>query len=46
LTQSSLKEALMQMLSSNYSREDIMKKTKGLFQTDAALQLALVAEGL
>ena len=46
LTKSSLKEAVTRMLSSNFSREDIMKKTQGLFQTDAALQLALVAEGL
>jgi UDP-N-acetylglucosamine--N-acetylmuramyl-(pentapeptide) pyrophosphoryl-undecaprenol N-acetylglucosamine transferase len=46
LTKSSLKEAVTRMIFSNFSREDIMKKTKGLFQTDAALQLALVAEGL
>jgi UDP-N-acetylglucosamine--N-acetylmuramyl-(pentapeptide) pyrophosphoryl-undecaprenol N-acetylglucosamine transferase len=46
LTKSSLKEAVTGMLYSNFSREDIMKKTKGLFQTDAALQLALVTEGL
>ena len=46
LTKSSLKDAVTNLFSSNFSREDIMKKTKGLFQTDAALQLALVAEGL
>jgi UDP-N-acetylglucosamine--N-acetylmuramyl-(pentapeptide) pyrophosphoryl-undecaprenol N-acetylglucosamine transferase len=46
LTKSSLKEAVTRVLFSNFSREDILKKTKGLFQTDAALQLALVAEGL
>ncbi len=46
LTKSSLKEAVTRMLSSNFSREDILKKTQGLFQTDAALQLALVTEGL
>jgi UDP-N-acetylglucosamine--N-acetylmuramyl-(pentapeptide) pyrophosphoryl-undecaprenol N-acetylglucosamine transferase len=46
LTQSSLKEAVTRMLFLNFSREDILKKTQGLFQTDAALQLALVAEGL
>ena len=46
LTKSSLKEAVTRMLSSNFSREDLLKKTQGLFQTDAALQLALVAEGL
>jgi len=46
LTKSSLKDAVTRMLSSNFSREDILKKTQGLFQTDAALQLALVAEGL
>jgi UDP-N-acetylglucosamine--N-acetylmuramyl-(pentapeptide) pyrophosphoryl-undecaprenol N-acetylglucosamine transferase len=46
LTKFSLKEAVTRMLSLNLSREDILKKTQGLFQTDAALQLALVAEGL
>jgi len=46
LTKNSLKEALTRMLLSNFSKEDVLKKTKGLFQTDAALQLALVAEGL
>jgi UDP-N-acetylglucosamine--N-acetylmuramyl-(pentapeptide) pyrophosphoryl-undecaprenol N-acetylglucosamine transferase len=46
LTKTSLKEAVTRMLSPSYSREDIMTKTKGLFQTDAALQLALVTEGL
>ncbi|MDE1921165.1 MAG: undecaprenyldiphospho-muramoylpentapeptide beta-N-acetylglucosaminyltransferase [Candidatus Omnitrophica bacterium] len=46
LTKSSLKEAVTRMLFSNYSRQDILKKTQGLFQTDAALQLALVTEGL
>jgi UDP-N-acetylglucosamine--N-acetylmuramyl-(pentapeptide) pyrophosphoryl-undecaprenol N-acetylglucosamine transferase len=46
LTKSSLKEAVTHMLSLNLSREDILHKTQGLFQTDAALQLALVAEGL
>ena len=46
LTKTSLREAVTSMLLSNYSREDVLKKTKGLFQTDAALQLALVAEGL
>ena len=46
LTKNSLKEAVMRMVSSNFSREEILKKTKGLFQTDAALQLALVTEGL
>ena len=46
LTKSSLKEAVTRMCTSNFSREDILKKTKGLFQTDAALQLALVTEGL
>ncbi len=46
LTKASLKEAVTRMLSSNFSREEILKKTQGLFQTDAALQLALVAEGL
>ncbi len=46
LTKSSLKEAVTRMVFSNFSRDDILKKTKGLFQTDAALQLALVTEGL
>ena len=46
LTKSSLKEAVIRMLSSNFSREDILTKTRGLFETDAALQLALVVEGL
>jgi len=46
LSKSSLKEAVTRMLSLNLSREDILKKTQGLFQRDAALQLALVAEGL
>jgi len=46
LTRDSLREAVNQMLSSSFSREDILKKTQRLFQTDAALQLALVAEGL
>jgi UDP-N-acetylglucosamine--N-acetylmuramyl-(pentapeptide) pyrophosphoryl-undecaprenol N-acetylglucosamine transferase len=46
LTKSSLREAVISMLSLNFSREDILRKTKGLFQTDAALQLALVTEGL
>lgn len=46
LTKSSLHEAVTRILSSNFSREEILKKTKGLFQTDAALQVALVAEGL
>jgi len=46
LTIDSLKEAVKRILSSNLSREDILKKTNGLFQKDAALQLALVAEGL
>ena len=46
LTKSSLKEAVTRILSSDFSREEILKKTRGLFQTDAALQLALVAEGL
>ncbi len=46
LTKSSLKGAVIRMLSLNFSREDILRKTQGLFQTDAALQLALVAEGL
>jgi UDP-N-acetylglucosamine--N-acetylmuramyl-(pentapeptide) pyrophosphoryl-undecaprenol N-acetylglucosamine transferase len=46
LTKSSLKEAVTRMLFSNFSREEILKKTKGVFQTDAALQLALVTEGL
>ena len=46
LTKTSLKEAVTRMLYSKLTRADILKKTKGLFQTDAALQLALVAEGL
>ena len=46
LSKTSLKEAVTRMLFANFSRQDIMKKTKGLFQTDAALQLALVTEGL
>lgn len=46
LTKTSLKEAVTRMLFSNLSREDILNKTKGLFQQDAALQLALVTEGL
>ncbi|MDE2027597.1 MAG: undecaprenyldiphospho-muramoylpentapeptide beta-N-acetylglucosaminyltransferase [Candidatus Omnitrophica bacterium] len=46
LTKASLKEAVARMLFSNFTREDILKKTKGLFQADAALQLALVTEGL
>jgi UDP-N-acetylglucosamine--N-acetylmuramyl-(pentapeptide) pyrophosphoryl-undecaprenol N-acetylglucosamine transferase len=46
LTKSSLKEAVTRMLFSNFSREDVLKKTQGLFQRDAALQLALVTEGL
>jgi len=46
LTKTTLKEAVTRMLFANFSREDIFKKTKGLFQKDAALQLALVTEGL
>jgi len=46
LTKKSLLDAVTSMLSLNFSREDILKKTQGSFQTDAALQLALVAEGL
>jgi len=46
LTKTSLKEAVTRMLVSNFSREDMLQKTRGLFQTDAALQLALVTEGL
>jgi UDP-N-acetylglucosamine--N-acetylmuramyl-(pentapeptide) pyrophosphoryl-undecaprenol N-acetylglucosamine transferase len=46
LTKFSLKEAVTRMLYSNFSREDILNKTKGLFQKDAGLQLALVVEGL
>jgi UDP-N-acetylglucosamine--N-acetylmuramyl-(pentapeptide) pyrophosphoryl-undecaprenol N-acetylglucosamine transferase len=46
LTKSSLKEAVTRMLYSNYTRADILEKTKGVFQADAALQLALVTEGL
>jgi len=46
LTKTTLKEAVTRMLYSNFSREDILKKTEGLFQRDAALQLALVTEGL
>ncbi|MBF0512048.1 MAG: undecaprenyldiphospho-muramoylpentapeptide beta-N-acetylglucosaminyltransferase [Candidatus Omnitrophica bacterium] len=46
LTKASLKEALMGLWASNPSRENILNKTKGLFQKDAALQLALVIEGL
>jgi UDP-N-acetylglucosamine--N-acetylmuramyl-(pentapeptide) pyrophosphoryl-undecaprenol N-acetylglucosamine transferase len=46
LTKSSLKEAATRLLLANLPREEVLKKTRGLFQTDAALQLALVAEGL
>jgi len=46
MTKSSLKEAVTGVLYSNLSREEILKKTKGVFQNDAALQLALVIEGL
>jgi len=46
LTKTSLKEAVTRILVANHSREEVFKKTKGLFQTDATLQLALVAEGL
>jgi UDP-N-acetylglucosamine--N-acetylmuramyl-(pentapeptide) pyrophosphoryl-undecaprenol N-acetylglucosamine transferase len=46
LTKSSLKEAVTRMLYSNLSREEILEKTRGVFQNDAALQLALVVEGL
>jgi len=46
LTKTSLKEAVTRLLSLNFSREDILNKTHGLFQKDAALQLALVVEGL
>jgi len=46
LTKSSLKEAATRMLFSNFSRQAMREKTKGMFQTDAALQLALVVEGL
>ncbi len=46
LNKFSLKEAVTRLLLSNNSREETMIKTKGLFQTDAALQLALVTEGL
>jgi UDP-N-acetylglucosamine--N-acetylmuramyl-(pentapeptide) pyrophosphoryl-undecaprenol N-acetylglucosamine transferase len=46
LTKSSLRKAVTGMLYSNFSREDILKKTQGLFRTDAALQLAMAAEGL
>ena len=46
LTKISLKEAVTRMVMSNFSREDVLKMTHGLFQKDAALQLALVAEGL
>jgi len=46
LNKSLLKEAVTRMLYSNFSRNDILEKTKGVFQNDAALQLALVTEGL
>ncbi len=46
LTKSSLKEAVTRIVSSNWAREDILAKTRGAFQSDAALQLALVTEGL
>ncbi|MBF0571326.1 MAG: UDP-N-acetylglucosamine--N-acetylmuramyl-(pentapeptide) pyrophosphoryl-undecaprenol N-acetylglucosamine transferase [Candidatus Omnitrophica bacterium] len=46
LTKTSLKEAVSRLVFSNFSREAILKKTQGLFQRDAALQLALVTEGL
>lgn len=46
LTKASLRQAVDHMLFSNFSRGDILKKTHGSFQTDAALQLALVTEGL
>jgi UDP-N-acetylglucosamine--N-acetylmuramyl-(pentapeptide) pyrophosphoryl-undecaprenol N-acetylglucosamine transferase len=46
LTKFSLKEAVTRQLFLNFSREDILNKTKGSFQKDAALQLALVVEGL
>lgn len=46
LTKTSLKEAVTRWLVSDVSREEVLKKTQGLFQPEAALQLALVAEGL
>jgi len=46
LDKMTLKEAVTRMLLANFSREMILEKTKGLFQKEAALQLALVTEGL
>ena len=46
LTENSLQEAVNRLLTCDVSRENLRMKTKGLFQGDAALQLALVAEGL
>lgn len=46
LDKTSLKEAVTRLLLVNNSREQILLKTKGLFQKEAALQLALVTEGL
>jgi len=46
LTQDSLQEAVGRLLRGDFSRASLQMKTKGLLQTDAPRQLALVAEGL
>jgi UDP-N-acetylglucosamine--N-acetylmuramyl-(pentapeptide) pyrophosphoryl-undecaprenol N-acetylglucosamine transferase len=46
LTKDSLRQAVENLLTQGTSRENLQMKTKGLFQKDAAFQLALVAEGL
>jgi UDP-N-acetylglucosamine--N-acetylmuramyl-(pentapeptide) pyrophosphoryl-undecaprenol N-acetylglucosamine transferase len=46
LTKNALQEAVKGLLAKGSSREALKTKTRGLLQEDAALQLALVAEGL
>jgi len=46
LTKDSLKQAVHSLLAQGASRAALQVKTKGLFQKDAAFQLALVVEGL
>ncbi len=46
LSKNPLQEAVDRLLASGASREALRMKTGGLFQGNAALQLALVAEGL
>ncbi|MBF0504709.1 MAG: undecaprenyldiphospho-muramoylpentapeptide beta-N-acetylglucosaminyltransferase [Candidatus Omnitrophica bacterium] len=46
LTDRSLKKAVDRILNGDFLRENLRMRANGLFQKDAALQLALVAEGL